>query len=196
MSFYFRTCDSVIYCYGYLWNDSKFDEDEKFVKLLLEYDADPNISYRGYNDGRTSSFEEGYLPLMHSVGSGIEKMKLLIEYGANVNDTTTLGETAAFFSLLSERDIEYANYIIIEKSADVSKPSYSRFDENLEIYLTKLLKNLVFDLKSEEYEMKLEIIRVLSENGLDYYSTSVPERILNELKYKYPDDWEDVLKKY
>jgi len=46
------------------------EKDPKFVKLLLKYNADPNITYGG-----NAIIEPGTSPLMNSIRCGMKKRK-------------------------------------------------------------------------------------------------------------------------
>lgn len=182
---------------GYLWDDKKFDQDPKFVKLLLENGADPNIAINGSQNGDSlSDFEVGYTPLMHSVGRGIEKTRLLLEFGAVLNQETNYGRTVVTYSLVSERYIDYAYLLIVENKASVTEPYYSELNKAQMLYSVNKLRYLIFDLDSEEYIKKKQIIEEYMNQGEDYYNTDVPERALKQIKHIYPDDWIEYLKIY
>lgn len=72
---------------GYSWVDNDAKKDPKYVKLLLSYGADTEKGYIGKADGN-SIIELGKSPLMHSILSGIEKTKALVEGGADINYKT------------------------------------------------------------------------------------------------------------
>ena len=119
---------------GYSWIDRQAKKDPKFVNLLLEYGADPNICFtNGTNYVITSTgnrywygIEAGTSPLMNSIGCGIEKTKALVEAGADIDNQTESGRTAAIRALLSSvgRNSEYAHYLIVEKKANVTEPFF------------------------------------------------------------------------
>ncbi|MPM48009.1 hypothetical protein SDC9_94730 [bioreactor metagenome] len=104
---------------GYSYVDTDFDSDPKYVKLLLEYGADPEIGFVG-NDHNNAT-EIGETPLMMSIGCGLEKTKALVEAGADINAKTKTQTTAAIKALLrgsgnmSPSEREYAYYLIVEK---------------------------------------------------------------------------------
>jgi len=81
---------------GFSWIDNYAKKDPKFVKLLLKYNADPNITYGG-----NAIIEPGTSPLMNSIRCGIEKTKALVEAGAYINYKTKSGTTAAIKALLA-----------------------------------------------------------------------------------------------
>ena len=100
---------------GFSLVDNKAKTDPKYVILLLQYGADPDIGYTGKYK------EIGYTPLMNSIGCGIEKTKALVEAGANINTQTTQGMTAAHRALWS-MSIDQAHYLIVEKKSDLTIP--------------------------------------------------------------------------
>ncbi len=55
---------------------------------------------------------------MNSVGAGIEKTKLLIEAGADINHKTLSGTSAAQLALYYDNDPSYAHYLIVEKKSN------------------------------------------------------------------------------
>lgn len=187
---------------GFSWIDSDFDADSKFVRLLLKYGADPNITYGGLDESVLKSFvEPTSTPLMHSIGRGIDKTKSLVEAGANLNFSNENGMTVAVISLLHQNYIEYAHYLIVEKKAIVTEPyfyrsSFTKTDVSENFYPVWLLRKLIFDLDSEEYVMKMEIVEEFSRQGVDYWNTPILDTTLDRIKELYPEIWEEYVAKY
>jgi len=67
---------------------------------------------------------------------------------------------------------------------------------NKDVYILGALRRCVFDLKSNDYITKKKIISFLQHRSLDYEKEPIPDSILSEIQNKYPDDWNDYLKKY
>ena len=179
------------------WVDREANEDPKYVKLLLKYGANPNWSYIGAEH----STEPGTSILMNSIGYGIEKTKLLVEAGADVNHKTKSGETAASKALLTT-DIQASYYLIVEKKAIVSEPSY-RYpcaegeNPNDKFYPVDLLRySWICDIGSEEYEIKMRIVEEFARQGVNYWETEIPEDVLERIKQIYPETWKEYIKKY
>lgn len=190
---------------GYSWVDRAAKKDPKYVKLLLRYGADPNINYIGFNiDGVESTNETGASPLMNSIGCGIEKTKAFVEAGADINYKTPLGTTAAIDALRTGGNrtleyLQYAHYLIVEKKAKVSDYYYGRYsftDPTRKFYPVDILRNWIYPLDSKEHKIKMEIVEEFARQGVDYWETKIPESTLEHIKKRYPDTWEEYIKKY
>lgn len=187
---------------GFPWVDRSAKKDPKYVELLLRYGADPNKVYTGFNIPEADSVTEpGTSPLMQSIGCGIEKTKALVEAGADINYKTKSGDTAAMIALRFKWVPEYAYYLIVEKKAKVNEPSYRRKsyfneDPNEKFYPVDILRNWVYDLGSKEHQIKMEIVAEFSRQGVNYWDTKINQFTLEHIKKRYPDTWEEYIKKY
>ena len=182
-------------------------DNTKYIQLLLDYKANPNTTYCVLNDGDVirSPFECGTSPLMYSVSplkSGIDKVKLLVKYGANINYKTKLCATAAISALLYE-DIESAYYLIVEKKANIKDSYYFNTEltgipNNTPNYPVDLLLDWVYPLDSKEYQMKMAIVEEFKRQGVDYNSRKkdIPQRRLDQIQKLYPNNWQEYLEKY
>lgn len=187
---------------GFSWVDNDAKKDPKYVKLLLRYGADPNINFVGSDvPGNRTATEPGTSPLMNSIRCGIEKTKALVEAGADINYKSKSGRTAATVALTMEA-IEYAHYLVVEKKAKVTEPYYRRFivgndDPNDKFYPVDILRDWVYDLDSEKYKIKMEIVEEFARQGVNYWETKITNiRTLEHIKRRYPDTWEEYIKKY
>jgi hypothetical protein len=189
---------------GFSWVDRSAKKDPKYVKLLLRYGADPNKTYTGFNIPRTNSVTEvGTSPLMQSIGCGIGKTKALVEAGADINYKTKSGRTAAIVALLFKWVPEYAHYLIVEKKARVNEPYYRSENTmmpgdnpNDKFYPVNILRNWVYDLGSKEHQIKMEIVEEFARQGVNYWETKINKHTLEHIKKRYPDTWEEYIKKY
>lgn len=186
---------------GYSWVDNNNNQDSRFVKLLLDYGADPNITLDGEKGKKTRGIQEpGLTPLMNSIGSGIEKTKMLVSYGADINYKTKYGTTAAIHSLLDPVDINYAYYLIAEMKADVKEPYFSSMrlpdDNNRKLYPVTLLRYFIYDLGSQQYKTKMLIVEEFKRQGVDYRSSFISEDIKRQIKKRYPEEWQTYITLY
>ncbi|SIS86417.1 Ankyrin repeat-containing protein [Belliella pelovolcani] len=185
------------------WKDVTANTDPRFVKIMLEYGADPNINYCSPKiEGQADPIECGTSPLMHATQRGFEKVKLLVEAGAEINYKTELGKTAAIKALLNEK-VDVAHYLIVEKKAKVSEPyfSYNLFDESKidyekPHYPIDLLENWLFELGSEKHKLKMEIVEEFKRQGQDYWSMEKHPKTVERIKKTRPENWEEYLQKY
>lgn len=190
---------------SFSWDDTQADENSKFVKLLLDNKADPNINYCSPKiKGQTDPIECGTSPLMHSVSRGFEKTKLLVDAGSEINYKTKSGKTASYEALLLQ-DVNTAHFLIVGNSADITKPvySYSLNDEDTlnmskPHYAIDLLLGWVYPINSLEYQKKKEIILEFKKQGIDYESRkrNLSNLILRKIQKMYPNNWREYLEKY
>jgi hypothetical protein len=190
---------------SFAWNDTKANDDPKFVKLLLDYKADPNINYCSPKiEGQTDPIECGTSPLMHSVSRGFEKVKLLANAGAEIDYKTKSGNTASYQALLME-DVNSAHFLIVEKKAKITEPVYSfsfndadTIDVSKPHYPVDLLLDWTFEINSSDYQKKKEIIATFKNQGIDYErrKANISNLILRKIKKMHPTDWEQYIKEY
>lgn len=191
---------------GYSWVDNDAKKDPKYVKLLLNYGADPNKNYAG-GDKYNNSIEPGTSPLMASISCGIEKTKALVGAGADINHKTSKGRTAAIVSLVNVgpnstlEAMEYAHYLIVDKEANIKDPYYRILNLNNanpddKFYPVNLLRYWICDLDSDKYKIKMEIVEEFARQGVNYWDTKISNNEILQIKKRYPNTWQKYIKKY
>ena len=189
---------------GPAWDENSTNQNPDILKLLLKNGADPNLNFYKPNKLETTSIiENGTSPLMHAVSFGsLEKVKVLVQSGAEINYKNQRGVTASVVSLLMER-VEIAHYLIVEQKADISEEFYAveignidRIDSSKVHKPVKILENWIFELGSEKHSTKLEIVDEFKNQGVDYWSEKKSERIVEQIKMLYPNTWEKYLEEY
>ncbi|NMM64501.1 ankyrin repeat domain-containing protein, partial [Clostridium sp. P21] len=152
----------------------------------------------GRND---DDIKSGKSPLMNSVSAGIEKTKALVEAGADINYKTKKAETAAICALdsgggnVTEERRTYAYYLIAEKKAKVNE-SYYISNPNRKFYPVDRLRDWTIELGSEEYKMKMAIVKEFANQGVSYWDTKISDDTLEHIKEIHPNNWEEYMKKY
>ncbi len=190
---------------GFSWIDNDAKNDPKYVKLLLRYGANPNKNI--FSESEIFILEPGASPLMHSIRCGIEKTKALVEAGADIDYKSKFGKTVAIKALMAGgpnatlEGMEYAHYLIVKKKANVSDPYYrgrTYGDENPydEFFAVDILRRWVYDLDSEKHKIKMEIVDEFARQGVNYWDTEINKFTLERIKKRYPDTWEEYIKKY
>lgn len=179
-------------------------KDTKYIKLLAEYGANlsdichiPDEGFPRGNDTLTNM-------LKLTMSAHIEKLKCMVELGADIEWAGPDGETVAVYALLLGR-LDKIHYLIVEKKADITKPFYKykspvsrEIDYSEKHYAIEHLLSLVYPLDSEEYKLKMEIVEEFKRQGVDYQSWKdrIPYKALKRIKGLYGDDWESYVERY
>lgn len=133
-----------------------------------------------------------------AAGTDLEKVRLLLNYGAEVNPKEGL---SPLYMAVALDKMEIALYLL-ENGADYNEKYEAKDVDSRQSqsrgYATVAdkLRYVMLPLDSREYEYKLKVIEFLKERGLDYHETEIPEHALKLIKDKYPDIWEEYIKVY
>lgn len=168
------------------------------MQLILKYKGNPNAVETAPVKERDKARKTALLaPISFLDPNSLEKVKLLVEAGADINYSnegnpayTSLPLGAAF----KQDKLDVALYLL-QKGADYKKIMYEMVDSH-KVYILEALRKCTIDLESKQYKSKLKVIQFLKEKGLDYSKEPIPEYILKDIKKKYPKDCEDYIKKY
>jgi ankyrin repeat protein len=171
------------------------DDNTKFLKLLLAHGGDPNFVEVGdRREGNTTR----YTPLImacsntNKLVSPLEKVRILIEAGADINYKNEFGCTALKEAYIQE-NFDVVIYLL-KKGADYKIPLFNRNEKD--IFIWDDLRDLVYQLDSKEYHLKMEIVDFLKSKGIDYRKIPIPDYIVDEIKEDYPSSWKEFLKLY
>ena len=175
--------------------------DPKYLKLLLAYKGDPNSIENVFSGPKKKINAERNSALTACISPvdgehDLEKVKLLVEGGADINYTKKGIIQTVFAEALIQGKMDVALYLI-EKGADYTKPITSTVLEGGEdVSVLYILRCSIIDLDSEQYKKKMEVIAFLKAKGLDYYKEPIPEGTIEQMKNMYPDNWQEYVKRY
>lgn len=109
---YFNGQSPILLASGY------YGEDIEILKLLLKYGGNPN-DYLLDTDSVTS-IRTTDTPLIYAARDNLEKVKLLIDAGADINLAVEPGYTPLYGAIIANR-ADIIRYLLIEKKADFRK---------------------------------------------------------------------------
>ncbi|WP_026997368.1 ankyrin repeat domain-containing protein [Flectobacillus major] len=174
----------------------------KFVEALLQHGANVNDVQKIKNEP-----DKIKSVLMKAAKTGnINLIKLLIEKGANLNYQNSYKQTALSEAVMRER-YNIVLYLL-ENGADYKQPIFFRpaygihsdqqdsKDKGKSIYLVDMLREDFFELDTDEYKYKMQIVDFLKTKGIDYRTTPIPEYIKKKAQEEYPNSWQEYLEKY
>ena len=162
----------------------------KFVETLLQFGA--NV-----NDVQTDIEKQGKTrtPLMLASKTGkIDLVKLLVTNHADLNYQNKFNQSALSEAVMISR-YNIVLYLL-EKGADYTKPIFFLEEQNRNMYLVDVLREDFFELDTDEYRYKMQIVGFLKSKGIDYKARLIPECIKQRAKEEYPNNWQEYLEKY
>ncbi|HTB32494.1 MAG TPA: ankyrin repeat domain-containing protein [Bacteroidia bacterium] len=150
--------------------------DVRFLKLLLQYGGDPNLEENGpqKQGGKRTPL------LIACSGGNLDYVKTLVNAGAKINavneyDMSPLSEAMIY---VAENNPDIVIYLL-QKGVDFKRPLYKTVPEGENKYITDALREWRFDLGSNDYKKKMQIVAFLKKNGMDYWKTKIPEQFLD-----------------
>jgi len=169
--------------------------ESKYLDIILRYKGNPNsienLATKEGDEARRSALTSAIGPLDNS---SLEKVKLLVNAGANIDYRVEGHTDTALSEALTNEKMDLVLYLL-QKGANINQYIYKTVNGR-EVYILRALRTCVFDLDSKEFNQKLEVIKLLKSKGLDYNKEPIPDYILKEIKEKYPEDWENIIKSY
>ena len=163
-----------------------FSSDNPHVlKLLLQYGGNPSdVEIGGW---RTQGAQE--TPLIKASMYSLEKVKLLVEAGADVNYTNTLGSPLGYALLFEKMDIVL---YLLEHGADFISPVRFGLEQEPR-YICEELQLCVVPKGSKSYKDKMKIKSFLMERGVDCQNTPITDFFLQKIQRLYPKSWREYL---
>jgi hypothetical protein len=147
------------------------NDDLKYLKLLLEYKGDPNSIENVFSGPNLRINKLRNSALTACISSRkkntLEKVKLLVDAGAEIHFTKKGVIQSAFGQSLMSEQMDIALYLI-EKGADYTKPITPTGIEGDDVSVLYLLRSTVTELDSYQSKKKMELIAFLKSKGLDY----------------------------
>lgn len=178
----------------------------EILKLLLKYGSNPNSTECGRNydmDGDWIPARSSALSCAVSISGGIEKVKILVEAGANVNNYDGDFQDAPLMDALLLDRMNIALYLL-EHGADYNykfrscAPSSGGGSRDVDILYR--LRQCIYPLDSQEYKDKLKVIKFLKDRGVDYRKSLVDvetkKMINNVMHFKTYKEYQNYLKRY
>ena len=176
----------------------------KILALLLKYGGNPNSTACGVQEnglGEIVPIRE--FALSAAVFSSFEKVKLLVDAGANINYATSTANYAIENCMIFDRmDImlyllqKGADYRRKFTEIDLDKPDYPTF----EVDILYKLRKCVYPIGSKEYTDKMKVVNFLKKKGLDYWKSPIPSGmygvIMRDIAPKNKADFDYYIKHY
>lgn len=173
----------------------------EMLSLLLSYGGDPNSQAKGVqssNIGKLIPMRD--FALEEASVYSIEKVKILIQAGADINKINKYTDESSIRSAIIHNQMEILLYLLQNGAdynkkfirGDYSKPETTYYECNILDYL----REKTYQLDSEKHKQKMEVVKFLAAKGLDYSKAPIPEWIIKQVKKNYPDNWREYLERY
>lgn len=143
-----------------------------YLRVLLKAGGDVNYVVENKKSRRTAT------PLIAAAWCRLESVRLLVEAGADVNYKWDAGgafKNNVLLSAFNGGKMEIIHYLIMKCGVKVDEPMYTTIDNDT-MYIVDELRELTFDLDSEEYRLKMEVVDYVEKFGFDYRATTIPKR--------------------
>jgi uncharacterized protein len=166
-------------------DNNKSGPDSRFLILLLRHGGDPNLAqkYVDYNGG---SFGQTPLSMACKLGA-LDYVKILIGAGANINYKSYNGGATVLQSAMLSEKPDLVIYLI-QHGIDYKRPT-AIYDAAHKTYITDDLRTWRFDLGSEKYKKKMQIVEFLKKHGMDYRRAKIPDFYYDSYDKDYLDKY-------
>ena len=181
-------------------SESKIPSPE-ILQLLLDYGGNPNsIECGKQKDNLGNWIPARDFALNAAVFTGFEKVKILVEAGADVNLQTEFTVPGAMHAAIIYGRMDVLLYLL-EHGADYRR-KFERIDwgnpEHRSFYVDILyeLRFCIYPLDSKEHKDKLKVIDFLRKRGLNYWKSPLPDNAIAVIKRDIRPKDEQELKEY
>lgn len=175
-------------------------DNTQFLKLMLSHGGDPNAEEVGKRQEGNTTRNTPLLVATSdaiSTASPIEKVKLLVKAGANVNYKNEFNVSPLRVALVNEHyDVVL---FLLQEGANYNEILFDRGDyskNGKKVYITDLLRERLYPLDSEKHRQKMAVVEFLKKQGIDYRSYPIPESVKKDAKILYPNSWQEYLERY
>lgn len=177
--------------------DAAKNSDPRYLELLLVNGGEPNVVENELSNDDDSPLQTALTSaISYSDPNSFEKVKLLIEAGADVNfPNDNDHNTELPIGIALKRDRMDIALFFLKIGADHEQVMYKMINGH-DVYILEALRKSILELQSPEYQRKLEIVAFLKGKGLNYSEEPIPDYIFQEIKENYPKDWEEYARKY
>lgn len=174
--------------------------DSEFAKILIENGANINdVEVGKRRKGNSTRFT----PLIAACRVGkLDLVEILIKKGADINYENEFHQSALSSCVMQDRyDIAI---FLLKSGANYIRPIFYRPSDNADynpneskpMYLVDVLREDFFELDSQGYKDKMEVVEFLKRKGVDYSKTPIPDYIKKKAVKNYPNSWQEYLQKY
>ena len=146
--------------------------DPRYLNIILKYGGNPNLASKKIDKG-TFPYYYPELPLLKAASIGnVEYFKILVAAGGDWHKNASDIMNGALIS----RNPDMVMYLLNE-GFDPKKPMLEGGDPNYPTYVAEELRHWNFDLGSDLYKKKMQLVDYLKKRGIDYRKTKIPDDV-------------------
>lgn len=158
--------------------------ESRFLLLLLKYGGNPNTEQKYLRPGTGG----GRTPLAIACVHGrLDLVRILISAGADINYKNDPKHGTLLQAAMISENPALVLYLI-QHGIDYKQPTWI-IDSHHKTYITDDLRSWTFDLGSEKYKEKMQIVTFLKNHGMDYWKTPVPSYYYESFDKAYLDKY-------
>lgn len=162
---------------------ARVHETSAFLRLLLAHGGDPNAVSRPPDPRVTPT-----TPLMEAVWHRLESVQLLVQAGADVNYRTPTGYRSVARDAFGGERLDIVRYLVIDRRMNV-RGALGLTLRGDTLRVGDLLKHMAYPLGSEQFQQKMEIVKYLEAQGLEYRKARVPKHFYQNYSREYLEQY-------